>query len=147
MSTIIAEILRYGGRVPDRRGAELSDGCFSGPRHSVPNLRGDYLTARMVYSTAMVLDKLSKGLFERWLEIEAAAGKPLKQTLDEINAACGTAYRHNWPAKMAEAGYALERIPLAVRRHMMRTVLPAELSARGVTLAPQIVEQLIKALT
>lgn len=58
----------------------------------------------------MVLDTPSKGLFLRWLDIEATAGKPLKQTLDEINAACGTAYRHNWPAKMAEAGYSLECI-------------------------------------
>ncbi|WP_334043581.1 hypothetical protein [Burkholderia ambifaria] len=92
-------------------------------------------------------EKISKGLFLRWLEIEAAAGKPLKQTLDEINAACGTAYRHNWPAKMAEAGYSLERIPVAVRRHMMRTVLPDELSTRGVLVNPKMVEQLINALT
>lgn len=105
------------------------------------------MTEWLVYSTGMVLDNLSKGLFLRWLEIEAAAGKPLKQTLEEINVACGTAYRHNWPAKMAEAGYSLERIPVAVRRHMMRTVLPAELSARGVVVSPQIIEQLIKALT
>ncbi|WP_157649222.1 hypothetical protein [Burkholderia ubonensis] len=94
-----------------------------------------------------MLDQLSKGLFLRWLDIETAAGKPLKQTLDEINATCGTAYRHNWPAKMAEAGYSLERIPVAVRRYMMRTVLPAELSARGMTVAPHVIEQLINALT
>lgn len=81
-------------------------------------------------------DQLSKGLFRRWLDIEAAAGKSLKRTLEEINDACGTAYRHNWPAKMEEAGYSLERIPVAVRRHMMRAVLPAELSARGIAVTP-----------
>ncbi|MBR8043489.1 hypothetical protein KDW40_19155 [Burkholderia cenocepacia] len=95
----------------------------------------------------MVLDTHSKGLFQRWLDIEAAAGKPLKQTLDEINAACGTAYRHNWPSKMAESGYSLERIPAAVRRYMMRRVLPAELTARGVSFSPDVVEALIKSLT
>lgn len=50
----------------------------------------------------MALDN-HKGLFQCWLDIEQAAGKPLKQILDEINAACGTTYKHNWPAKMAEA--------------------------------------------
>ena len=105
------------------------------------------MSALKAYSTGMVLDTHSKGLFQRWLEIEAAAGKTLKQTLDEINAACGTAYRHNWPAKMADAGYSLERIPIAVRRYMMRRVLPAELSARGATFSPEVIELLIKVLT
>ncbi|MEX3917934.1 hypothetical protein AB4Y43_17080 [Paraburkholderia sp. BR10872] len=95
----------------------------------------------------MVLDTHSKGLFQRWLEIEAAAGKPLKQTLDEINAACGTAYRHNWPTKMADSAYSLERIPVEVRRYMMRRVLPAELSARGVTFSAEVLETLVSALT
>ncbi|WP_158906805.1 hypothetical protein [Burkholderia sp. L27(2015)] len=95
----------------------------------------------------MVLDNHSKGLFQRWLEIEAAAGKPLKDTLEEINAACGTAYRHNWPSKMAEGGYSMERTPTAVRRYMMRRVLPAELSARGINFSPEVIEGLIKILT
>lgn len=100
-----------------------------------------------VYSTGMVLNTHSKGLFQRWLEIEAASGKPLKQTLDEINAACGTTYRHNWPSKMASSDYSLERIPVAVRRYMMRRVLPAELSARGATFPPEVIDALIKLLT
>ncbi len=95
----------------------------------------------------MVLTHTPRGLFLRWLEIEASAGKPLKQTLDEINAECGTAYRHNWPTKMAESGHSLERIPVTVRRYMMRRVLSAELSARGVMFSPEIIEALIYALT
>ncbi|WP_425952977.1 hypothetical protein [Ralstonia pseudosolanacearum] len=81
------------------------------------------------------------------MEIEAAAGKTLKQSLDEINAACGTTYRHNWPSKMANSDFALERIPTAVRRYMMRRVLPAELSARGVTFPPEVIDSLVKLLT
>lgn len=87
------------------------------------------------------------GLFTKFIEIELAAGKPLKQTLDEINAACGTAYRHNWPSKMAEAGYAMERTPVAVRRFMMRQVLPAELSKRGINLSGEIIEMIVQSLT
>ncbi len=89
----------------------------------------------------------SKGLFQRWLEIEQAAGKPLKQLLDEINAACGTAYKHNWPSKMAESGYSMERSPTAVRRYMMRRVLPVELAARGALFPPDIIDNLVRLLT
>lgn len=94
----------------------------------------------------MVLD-INKGLFQRWLEIEEAAGKPLKQSLDEINAACGTSYKHNWPSKLAESGYSLERTPTAVRRYMMRRVLPAELAARGAYFPPEVIDTLIRCLT
>ena len=87
------------------------------------------------------------GLFQKFIEIETAAGKPLKQTLDEINAACGTAYRHNWPSKMAETGYSMERTPVAVRRFMMRRVLPAELSKRGVNMSEEIIEIIVLSLT
>lgn len=95
----------------------------------------------------MVLIEQPNGLFQRWLAIEAAAGKPLKQTLAEINEACGTAYRHNWPAKMAETGYSLERIPVMVRRYMMRRVLPAELTARGIVLPLEVIDAVVEALT
>ena len=87
------------------------------------------------------------GLFVRFIEIEAAAGKPLKTTLAEINAACGTAYRHNWPSKMAETGYAMERTPVNVRRYMMRRVLPAELASRGHSFPPEVIEMIILSLT
>ena len=100
-----------------------------------------------VYSTSMVLETHSKGLYQRWLEIEAASGKPLKQALDEINSACDTAYRHNWPSKMAESGYSMERTPTKVRRYMLRRVLPAELAARGVNFSPDVIETLIRLLT
>ncbi|MDH0341986.1 hypothetical protein [Chromobacterium haemolyticum] len=90
---------------------------------------------------------MDKGLFQSWLEIEKAAGKSMGQILTEVNSACGTAYRHNWPTKMAESGYSLERVPLEVRRYMLRKVLPAELAARGVVFPPDVLEVLIKRLT
>ncbi|WP_049096384.1 hypothetical protein [Burkholderia cepacia] len=95
----------------------------------------------------MVLAEHTLGLFQRWLAIEAAAGKPLKQTLAEINEACGTAYRHNWPSKMAESEYSLERIPVSVRRYMMLRVLPAELTARGVVLPLDVIGTIVDSLT
>lgn len=45
------------------------------------------------------------GLFERWLEIERATGRPMTVILGDINTACGTAYRHNWTSLMAKRGY------------------------------------------
>lgn len=94
----------------------------------------------------MVLEH-NKGLYQRWLEIEEASGKPLKRILDEINAACGTSYKHNWPSKMAESGYSMERTPKAVRRYMMRRVLPVELAARDVSFPQEVVEELVRLLT
>lgn len=69
------------------------------------------------------------------------------QILADINAACGTAYRHNWPTKMADSDYSLERVPVEVRRYMLRKVLPAELTARGVVFPADVVEALVKRLT
>lgn len=90
---------------------------------------------------------MEKGLFLTWLDIEKAAGKSMGQVLTEINEACGTAYKHNWPSKMADSGFALERVPVEVRRYMLRKVLPAELSARGVVFPSDVVEVLVKRLT
>ncbi len=90
---------------------------------------------------------MEQGLFQSWLEIEKASGKTMTQILSDINGACGTAYRHNWPSKMADNGYSLERVSVAVRRYMLRKVLPAKLSARGVTFPAEVIEKLIISLT
>ena len=67
------------------------------------------------------------GLFAHWLEIERATGRALTAILADLNAVCGTKYRHNWPSVMAERGYSLDRCPTSVRRYMMQKVLPVEL--------------------
>ncbi|HDR9757857.1 TPA: hypothetical protein QDC44_001981 [Burkholderia cepacia ATCC 25416] len=128
-----------------------AEGWVRAASHKSSNARFDDEVAEVElhrwYSPGMVLANHTQGLFQRWLAIEAAAGKPLKQTLAEINETCGTAYRHNWPAKMAESGYSLERIPVAVRRYMMLRVLPAVLTARGIVLPPEVIETLVESLT
>lgn len=68
-------------------------------------------------------EKELNNLFSNWLEIELR-DKSLSDVLNEINEACGTAYKHNWPAKMAAAGYTLERLPRSVRQYMMMQVVP-----------------------
>lgn len=88
-----------------------------------------------------------RGLFERWLELERAGGRRLAQTLADLNAACGTKYRHNWPSVMAERGYTLDRCPTNVRRYMMRLVLQAELERRGLKLTPAEIDDLVVNLT
>lgn len=90
---------------------------------------------------------MEKGLFLTWLEIEKAGGKSMGHILADINAACGTAYRHNWPTKMADSNYSLERVPVEVRRYMLMKVLPAELAARGVVFPSDVVEVLVRRLT
>lgn len=55
-------------------------------------------------------------LFFRWLEIEKSSGKTMTDILADLNAACGTKYRHNWPSVMAERGYSLDRLPACVRK-------------------------------
>lgn len=90
---------------------------------------------------------MAKGLFERWLALEMKNGNTLKQVLDEINGACSTAYRHNWPAKVAARGYSLERMPDCVRRYMMRRVLPDVLAKRCQSVTKKDIEALIDCLT
>ena len=82
------------------------------------------------------------GLFLNWLELEKKE-KSLGQALAEINEACGTNYKHNWPSLMERKNYALERIPLSVRQYMMRKVLP-ELFTE---LSTEDIEKLVKSLT
>lgn len=86
-------------------------------------------------------------LFEHWLEIERATGRPMKSILDDLNAACGTMYRHNWPSVMAGRGYSLDRCPTQVRRYMMKKVLPAELDNLGIKVTQKKLEALIIRLT
>ena len=90
---------------------------------------------------------MTKGLFERWLEIERASGRPLSEALDELNQQCGTKYKHNWPSVMMGRAYSLDRLPTAVRQYMMSRVLPGELKARGLTLKPAEIFKLVVNLT
>ena len=87
------------------------------------------------------------GLFERWLEIERATGRPMAAILGDLNAACRSMYRHNWPSVMAARGYSLDRCPTAVRRYMMTKVLPAELKRIGVEVSAKKLDSLIIRLT
>lgn len=86
-------------------------------------------------------------LFERWLEIERASGKPMTVILGDLNAACGSMYRHNWPSVMASRGYSLDRCPTAVRRYMMKKVLPVELERLGAKVSQEKLDALIICLT
>ena len=86
-------------------------------------------------------------LFERWLALELADGRPLKDVLAALNAACGTKYRHNWPSVMAGRGYSTDRIPGQVRAYMVRRVLPAVAAEHGLTVDDKLVEALIECLT
>lgn len=90
---------------------------------------------------------MAKGLFERWLEMERSSGRPLAEVLADLNKACATKYRHNWPSVMASRGYSLDRVPTAVRQYMMSRVLPGELKARGLTLKPTEIFELVVNLT
>jgi hypothetical protein len=83
------------------------------------------------------------GLFERWLEIERGAGRPMTAILDDLNAACDTKYRHNWPSMMSRREYSLDRLPSCVRRHMMKIVVPVELEKSGVKLSPKNLDKFI----
>lgn len=87
------------------------------------------------------------GLFERWLELERATGRPMTAILADINAACGTAYRHNWPSLMAKRGYSLDRCPTNVRRYMMEAVLPVELEKIGIRATNKAVAAIVAKLT
>ena len=87
------------------------------------------------------------GLFESWLEIERATGRPMTQILVELNEACGTRYRHNWPSTMRARGFSMDRCPTEVRRYMMRVVLQGELAALGAKATAAQVDGLIERLT
>lgn len=86
-------------------------------------------------------------LFERWLEIERATGRPMTAILGDLNAACGSLYRHNWPSVMAERNYSLDRCPTLVRRYMLKKVLPAELKKLGIEMSQKKIDSLIIRLT
>ncbi|MGC0155235.1 hypothetical protein ACPRNU_22475 [Chromobacterium vaccinii] len=88
-----------------------------------------------------------KSLFEQWLEIELETGRQLKDILADLNTACGTHYKHNWPSVMASRGYSMERAPAAVRVYMARRVLPAVLDAHGVVFDDKLVSDLLRCLT
>lgn len=83
------------------------------------------------------------GLFERWLEIERGTGRPMTAILDDLNAACDTKYKHNWPSIMAMREYSLDRLPTCVRRYMMQVVVPVELERLGVKLTPKKLDTFI----
>ena len=86
-------------------------------------------------------------LFERWLEIERATGRPMTEILTDINAACGTKYKHNWPSVTQSHGYSMERTPNAVRRYMLARVLPVVIE-EGVSRGKIVdLESMINSLT
>lgn len=87
------------------------------------------------------------GLFERWLEIERATGRSLVDILRDLNDACGTAYRSNYPTVMASRGFTLDRLPTNVRRYMLAKVLPEEFKAHGVELSDEGLARLVLVLT
>jgi hypothetical protein len=67
--------------------------------------------------------------------------------LSDINAACGTAYRHNWPSLMAKRNYSLDRCPTNVRRYMMNVVLPYELKKLDVNSSKRVISAIVSRLT
>ena len=67
--------------------------------------------------------------------------------LSDINSACGTSYRHNWPSLMSKRGYSLDRCPTNVRRYMMTVVLPDELQRVGINPSKKTVASIIDRLT
>ncbi len=86
-------------------------------------------------------------LFLNWLEVELQT-RTLQETLEEINKACGTKYKHNWPSVMKDRGYTLERLPTNVRQYMMEKVLPEVLSDNLTEELPKKdLKEVIKALT
>ena len=87
------------------------------------------------------------GLFERWLELERATGRSMTSILADINAACGTSYRHNWPSLMAKREYSLDRCPTNVRRYMMSVVIPAEIEQLGIRPTDEVVASMVAKLT
>lgn len=89
----------------------------------------------------------TKGLFERWMALERASGRPLADILADLNAVAGTNYKHNWPSVVAARNYELERCPVAVRRYMMRKVLEDELAGLGIDLPKNRVDKLVLCLT
>lgn len=62
-------------------------------------------------------------LYLNWLNIERRT-KTMGELLEDLNNACGTKYKHNWPFVMKKRDYALERLPTNVRQYMMSVVLP-----------------------
>jgi len=90
---------------------------------------------------------MKTNLFVRWFEIETKSGKSFKQILEDINSECGTKYRHNWHAKMASRDYSIERLPIAVRRSMMRKVLKAEFIALGFPCNDVLIDDIVLKLT
>ena len=83
------------------------------------------------------------GLFERWLALEKATGRSLKEILGDLNAAAGTSYRHNWPSLVASRGYQLVSWPVGVRRYMMRVVLEDALRDLDVQLSESQLDHLV----
>lgn len=87
------------------------------------------------------------GLFERWMALERATGRPVSAILGDLNAAAGTNYKHNWPSVVESRGYELERCPVVVRRYMMRKVLEDELRGLGVEVSKAKLDRLVLALS
>lgn len=90
---------------------------------------------------------MENGLFQNWLSLEKAEGRPLKTILADLNAACGTKYDRTWPNVVAGRDFGIERCPTNVRRYMMRKVLASALEANGLRLSNRKIAALVVNLT
>ncbi len=90
---------------------------------------------------------MESGLFQNWLSLEKAEGRPMKTILAELNAACGTKYDRTWPNVVAGRNFGIERCPTSVRRYMMGKVLKSALEANGLHMPDKKLLALIVNLT
>lgn len=82
-------------------------------------------------------------LYLNWLNIERRT-KTMGELLEDLNNACGTKYKHNWPSVMRDRGYALDRLPTSVRQYMMSIVLPEIMSE---SISKDEISALVRSLT
>lgn len=85
-------------------------------------------------------------LFERWLAIEQENGKSITAIYEEVNAACGMRYQSNWVTQMRSGGLGRKQMPVEVRRHMLKKVVPHDIpgcAALSETELNQLIENLI----
>jgi len=120
-----------------RRGKSLADIAKElGDKEGVEVTRqavGDYVGKKGWKKVDAAPEKLvAPNLFVNWFEAESKTGKSVLELVEALNIACGTHYRPNFISQLKSGAKGLERTPAAVRNHMVRVVLGAELSALGI---------------
>jgi hypothetical protein len=95
------------------------------------------------YIFEKLIRKIMGNLFVNWLKIELKT-KKLGVVLDDLNTACGTKYKHNWPSIMKKREYGLNHLPTKVRQYMMVVVLPEKLGSK---LSEKEINKLVISLT